>query len=75
MTLNSAWAIEFLEKRSVFSSDISIFEGTKKRFLGTFRDSIFWFVDGGFDEHNSLMTNFERIWEKQIIEYFVFAFF
>jgi hypothetical protein len=74
MTLNSAWAIEFLEKRSVFQA-IFLCLREPKTFLGTFRDSIFWFLDGGFDEHNSLMTNFERIWEKQIIEYFVFAFF
>jgi hypothetical protein len=59
MTLNSVRAIEVLEKRSVFQA-IILFLREPKAFLGTFSDSIFWFLDGGFDEHNSLMTNFER---------------
>jgi hypothetical protein len=42
---------------------MSIFEGIKSVFK-VFRDSIFWFLDGGFDEHNSLMTNFERFARK-----------
>jgi hypothetical protein len=49
----------FFGEKKVFSSDC-LFLREPKAFLGTFRDSIFWFLDGGFDEHNSLMTNFER---------------
>ena len=48
-------------EKKVFFKRFYYFWKESESFFRYFRVSIFWFLDGGFDEHNSLMTDFERL--------------
>jgi hypothetical protein len=72
MTLNSVWAIEFLERRKCFPSDFTISKESEL-FFRYFGVSVFWFLDDGFDEHNSLMSDFEKFLRKADYRVFLFA--